>query len=160
MGEDSPVAGRTRILFVCLGNICRSPAAEAVMRHHAIELGVQDRFEFDSAGTSSYHIGEPADRRMRLAAQRRGIEITSLARMVSLRDFENFDLILAMDRNNFQELSRLRPHSNRLGMLSDYLDHSWPRDVPDPYYGADDGFETVLDMLQAASPNLISHFPV
>ena len=110
----------------------------------------------DSAGTSSFHIGEPADKRMRVAAAKRGYDLTSRSRMVTRRDFSEFDLVVAMDRNNLRELSILAgsPH-RKLVLLSDFLEGDWPRDVPDPYYGADDGFETVLNMLEAACPKIL-----
>ena len=112
--------------------------------------------QVDSAGTSSFHIGEPADKRMRVAAAKRGYELTSRSRMVARRDFSEFDLVVAMDRNNLRELSILAgsPH-RKLVLLSDFLEGDWPRDVPDPYYGADDGFETVLNMLEAACPKIL-----
>lgn len=145
-----------RILFVCLGNICRSPAAEGVMQALVCERGLEDAISVDSAGTSSYHIGEPADKRMREAASRRGIPLTSRSRMVSRRDFGAFDLVLAMDSKNYRELCRLAgPSTSKLKMLSDYLDDDWPRDVPDPYYGGDEGFEYVLDMLVEACPKIL-----
>ncbi len=143
-----------RILFVCLGNICRSPCAEGITQSLARSAG-QDVF-VDSAGTSSFHIGEPADKRMREAAQRRGYELLSRSRMVSRRDFDEFDLIVAMDRNNFRELSLLTEGIHpKLKLLSDFLDDSWPKDVPDPYYGGPDGFEKVIDMLEAACPKIL-----
>ena len=111
----------------------------------------------DSAGTSSFHIGEPADKRMRTAALNRGYDLTSRSRLVSRRDFSEFDLVIAMDRNNYRELSILagRP-SRKLVMLSDYLSDDWPRDVPDPYHGGDEGFEKVLDMLEEACPKILA----
>ncbi len=143
-----------RILFVCLGNICRSPCAEGITQSLARSSG-QDVF-VDSAGTSSFHIGEPADKRMREAAQRRGYDLLSRSRMVSRRDFDEFDLIVAMDRNNFRELSLLTEGIHpKLKLLSDFLDDSWPKDVPDPYYGGPDGFEKVIDMLEAACPKIL-----
>lgn len=143
-----------KILFVCLGNICRSPAAEGVMQ--ALVERTQADVQVDSAGTSSFHIGEPADKRMRAAAAKRGYQLNSRSRMVTRRDFSEFDLVVAMDRNNYRELSILAdsPH-RKLVLLSDFLDGDWPRDVPDPYYGADDGFETVLNMLEAACPKIL-----
>ncbi len=99
----------TRILFVCLGNICRSPAAEGVFQHLLTEAGLDDRFALDSAGTGAWHEGQPADRRMRQAAERRGIQLTSIARQVTAEDFERFDLILAMDASNLQDLRALAP---------------------------------------------------
>lgn len=113
--------------------------------------------QVDSAGTSSFHIGEPADKRMSAAAAKRGYQLTSRSRMVNRRDFQEFDLIVAMDRNNFRELSLLTDGiSPKLRLLSDYLDESWPKDVPDPYYGGDEGFEKVLEMLEAACPKILS----
>ncbi|MDX1926415.1 MAG: low molecular weight protein-tyrosine-phosphatase [Pirellulaceae bacterium] len=143
-----------KILFVCLGNICRSPAAEGVL--HTIAQRSQADIQVDSAGTSSFHIGEPADKRMRAAAAKRGYDLTSRSRMVTRRDFSEFDLVIAMDRNNYRELSILAGGTTRkLKMLSDFLGEDWPRDVPDPYYGGDDGFEKVLDMLEAACPKIL-----
>ena len=149
----------SRVLFVCLGNICRSPAAEAVFQHLVNERGLGEGFVVDSAGTSSYHIGEPADKRMRAAASGRGIEVTSRSRMVSPRDFSRFDVLVAMDQDNYRELHKLAGSSGRkVRLLSDFLDDTWPRDVPDPYYGTDDGFDEVLDMLQAAAPTMLAEF--
>lgn len=157
-GSGSNRAQSVRILFVCLGNICRSPAAEGVMQHLLNKLQLEEMVAVDSAGTSSYHIGEPADRRMRHAARRRGVELHSRARMAHRQDFEDFDLIVAMDRDNRRELDRLLPGSEKLCLLSDFLDDGFPVDVPDPYFGGDEGFETVLDMLQAACPRLLDRF--
>lgn len=147
---------KKRILFVCLGNICRSPAAEGVMQALVQERGLEGVVSVDSAGTSSYHIGEPADKRMREAANNRGFPLTSRSRMVSRRDFSAFDLVLAMDSKNYRELCRIAgPSTGKLKMLSDYLGDSWPKDVPDPYYGGDEGFEYVLDMLVEACPKIL-----
>jgi protein-tyrosine phosphatase len=146
-----------RILFVCLGNICRSPAAEGVMQRIVNDRRLGDRLHIDSAGTSSFHIGEPADKRMRAAAKRRGIALTSRARMVHRRDFKEFDLVVAMDGKNYQELmSYPEAVEGQVRMLSDFLSDDWPKDVPDPYYGGDEGFDQVLDMLEAACPNLLA----
>lgn len=145
-----------RVLFVCLGNICRSPAAEGVLIDLLAQRKLQHAVEVDSAGTSSYHIGEPADKRMRAAARRRGLELASRSRMVSRRDFAEFDLLIAMDSANMRELHSISDGSDsKLRLLSDYLDDSWPRDVPDPYFGGEEGFDTVLDMLEAACPRLL-----
>ncbi|HBE67040.1 MAG TPA: protein tyrosine phosphatase [Planctomycetaceae bacterium] len=156
MTSDSSTPKR-RVLFVCLGNICRSPAAEGVLQTLAVQQGVADDIFVDSAGTSSYHIGEPADRRMRLAASNRDIELTSRSRMVSPRDIAEFDLVIAMDHKNLRELKALvnEVESQHIRLLSDYLEGDWPDEVPDPYYGGDEGFEQVLDMLQAASPAIL-----
>lgn len=149
--------GRKSVLFVCLGNICRSPAAEGVLQSLIDKRDLGDRVFVDSAGTSSYHIGEPADKRMRAAAKNRGIELTSRSRMVSARDMANFDLVVAMDRSNFRELEAMVSGVGRgnIRLLSDYLEGNWPEEVPDPYYGGDEGFEQVLDMLNAACPALL-----
>ncbi|MFO1064628.1 MAG: low molecular weight protein-tyrosine-phosphatase [Pirellulales bacterium] len=144
------------VLFVCLGNICRSPAAEGVFQHWVQSRGLQDRIVVDSAGTSSFHIGEPADRRMIEAARERGYELTSRSRQAVSRDYQRFDRIIAMDRNNYRELAKLFGEpSSKLRLLSDYLDDSWPREVPDPYYGESDGFRYVLEMLEAAAPRIL-----
>lgn len=145
------------ILFVCLGNICRSPAAEGVLKHQLQQRGLGDKVRVDSAGTSGYHINELPDKRMRTAAAARGIELDSRSRMVTEHDLIDFDLIIAMDRANYRELMKLGPGAaKKVRMLSDYLDENWPREVPDPYFGGDEGFEQVLDMLEAACPLLLA----
>jgi protein-tyrosine phosphatase len=147
-----------RILFVCLGNICRSPTAEGVLRHliarEAPELGL----EIDSAGTGNYHIGDPPDLRSQRAAMGRGIDLSGLrARQVSTRDFTDFDLILAMDRSNLRDLQALRPKAShaQLRLFLEYAGHSDDLEVPDPYYGEASGFERVLDLTTAAARGLI-----
>lgn len=147
----------TRLLFVCLGNICRSPAAEGVMRARAEAAGLP--VTLDSAGTGDWHAGDPPDRRMTAAARKRGIDLTGLrARQVRPRDFEAFDLVLAMDRANLDTLSRLRPAGAPAGLelMRDQAPGPRGREVPDPYYGGDDGFERVLDMLEAAADGLVA----
>ena len=137
------------VLFVCLGNICRSPAAEAAFQHAAAEVGLAGEFIVDSAGTGAWHVGAPADRRMREAGQRRGITMTSRARQVSLDDFKTFDHILAMDTTNLRALRRLSPveHRRKIRLFRD-LDPDGPgEDVPDPYYGDAAGFDEVLDIV-------------
>jgi protein-tyrosine phosphatase len=145
------------VLFVCLGNICRSPAAEGVLQSLIEQRGLTHRVRVDSAGTAGYHIGKPADARMLAAASKRGINLTSRSRLVVPADIGDFDLILAMDRDNYRELLSMATDHRRdhIRMLSDFLDASWPREVPDPYYGGDDGFEFVLDMLEAACPAVL-----
>lgn len=147
---------KRRVLFVCLGNICRSPAAEGVLQKLVDRQGLGDQIQVDSAGTSSYHIGEPADRRMRAAATNRGFDLTSRARMVHPRDFAEFDLVIAMDQANLKEL-RTYPEASagRVQLLSDFLEPEWPREVPDPYLGEETAFYTVLDMLEAACPKIL-----
>ncbi|MEM7454478.1 MAG: low molecular weight protein-tyrosine-phosphatase [Planctomycetota bacterium] len=146
------------VLFVCMGNICRSPTGEGVLQHLVDESGLQDRIRIDSAGTIGYHSGNPADPRMSKAAARRGYNLTSRARQVSDSDFDSFDLVIAMDHENMLYLRREYDGSSRakLKMLSDFLDDSWPEQVPDPYYGGDDGFEYVLDMIEAACPKILA----
>ena len=148
---------KQRVLFVCLGNICRSPAAEGVMRARAEAAGLP--VTLDSAGTGDWHAGDPPDRRMTAAARKRGIDLTGLrARQVRPRDFEAFDLVLAMDRANLDTLSRLRPAGAPAGLelMRDQAPGPRGREVPDPYYGGDDGFERVLDMLEAAADGLVA----
>ena len=145
-----------RVLFVCMGNICRSPAGEAVMRRFAEEFRVP--VEVESAGTHDYHVGEPADQRMRTAAEARGYELSGVARQVTAGDLDatRYDLVLAMDTDNHAILQQLAggvtPH---VRMFSDYLDEDWPKDVPDPYYGEAEGFDRVLDMLEAGCPVIL-----
>ncbi len=145
-----------RMLFVCMGNICRSAAAEAVMRRFAEELEIE--LEVDSAGTHGYHVGAAADPRMCAAAEARGYELTSRARQVTQEDLVpgRYDLVLAMDRDNYAILAQLATEDRaHVRMFSDYLDDAWPRDVPDPYYGETEGFNTVLDMLEEGCPVIL-----
>jgi protein-tyrosine phosphatase len=149
-----------RILFVCLGNICRSPTAEGVMRTLVREAGLQESIELDSAGTGAWHVGAPPDARASAAARRLGIELGGLARQVRAADFEQFDLLLAMDRANLRELRRLAPGQDaraKVRLLRDFDPASAGRelDVPDPYYGAAGGFAEVLDLVRAACVGLL-----
>jgi protein-tyrosine phosphatase len=135
------------VLMVCLGNICRSPTAEAVLRHQLERAGLGGRVAVDSAGTGSWHVGHPPDMRSQRHAARRGYDLSALrARRVAEDDFHRFDFILAMDANNLADLERLRPHGARaeLRLFAD-------AEVPDPYGGGPDGFEQVLDLVEAAS---------
>ena len=147
-----------RILFVCMGNICRSPSAEGVFRHLLTQRQVDLEVEVDSAGTHDYHVGEPPDPRAVAAARRRGIDLSSLrARSVEPQDFEEFDLLIAMDEQNLRELrSRAGPvHAARLRLMMDFAPDVGRRAVPDPYYGGPQGFEDVLDLLEQASEGLL-----
>ena len=148
-----------KLLFVCLGNICRSPAAEGVFLHHLRERGLSDRFVVDSAGTGAWHVGEQADSRMRRAASRRGYDLTSRARQVTVEDFHEFHLVVAMDRSNFSDLEEIRPAGSRadLRLFSDFLPAGSPQDVPDPYYGGEQGFDRVLDLVEEGAENLLEH---
>jgi len=143
------------ILFVCLGNICRSPTGEGVLRHLVQQRGLEDQVFVDSAGTIGYHEGNAADRRMRDHAAKRGYDLQSRSRKIEPMDFERFDLVVAMDRQNRKDILAIEPDADNVRLLSDFLDGDWPTDVPDPYYGTADGFETVLDMIEAACPTLL-----
>jgi protein-tyrosine phosphatase len=144
----------TRILFVCLGNICRSPTAEGVMRRLVREQGLEDEIEIDSAGTGGWHVGAPPDARATEAAARRGTTLEGAARRFDpARDFDRFDLILAMDAENRRDLLALAPDEEARAKVRLFL--SGDRDVPDPYYGGDDGFEEVLDLVEEAARALL-----
>ena len=148
-----------RILFVCLGNICRSPTAEGVLRTLAAREAPELALQVDSAGTAAYHVGEPPDPRARQAAARRGYDLAALrARIVEPGDFERFDLILAMDRDNLQVLRQRAPPAahERLRLFLEFAPEG-PEDVPDPYYGGPNGFEEVLDLVEAATRGLLAH---
>ena len=148
-----------KVLFVCLGNICRSPTAEGVLRHLAAKEAPGLSLEVDSAGTADYHIGAPPDQRSQRAALQRGIDISALnARQVAADDFARFDLILAMDAENLRELRALRPRNSRasLKLFLDYAPEVGVRDVPDPYYGNAAAFEKVLDLTTAAARGLLA----
>ncbi|HTX24951.1 MAG TPA: low molecular weight protein-tyrosine-phosphatase [Steroidobacteraceae bacterium] len=152
--------GEIRILFVCLGNICRSPTAEVVFRTLAAREAPELEVRIDSAGTAGYHIGSAPDERAREAARRRGYDMSGLrARQVETRDFERFDLILAMDRSNWSALCRSAPEGarERVRLFLEYGPDADLRDVPDPYYGGPNGFEEVLDLIEAASRGLLEH---
>ncbi len=147
-----------RVLFVCTGNICRSPTAEGVFRRLVEEAGLAPVIEVDSAGTGAWHAGEPPDTRSQEAAARRGIDLgAQRARPVRRDDFHAFDVIVAMDQGHLRQLQRAAPPgaTARIELLLDHApEHG--RDVPDPYYGAGDGFERVLDMIEAAGANLLA----
>src|SRR5688572_31933326 len=147
-----------RILFVCMGNICRSPSAEGVLRSLLAARAPQLSVEIDSAGTHDYHVGEPPDQRSIAAARRRGIDLSSLrARTVRAADFDYYDLILAMDEQNLRELRRRAPahRHERIRLMMEFVPAAATRAVPDPYYGGPQGFEQVLDLLEEASEALL-----
>lgn len=149
---------KTKILFVCMGNICRSPTAEGVFRHQLASAGMSERIEVDSAGTHDYHIGAPPDNRTRQAALQRGYELSYLrGRQVKLNDFHEFDYILAMDKANLADLVRICPSQYR-HKLNLFMDFSCGMkcDVPDPYYGGQESFENVLNMLEEAATALLT----
>ncbi len=148
-----------RVLFVCLGNICRSPTAEGVLRHVAAKEAPQLALKIDSAGTADYHIGAAPDPRSQRAALRRGIDISGLrARQIAEEDFASFDLILAMDEENLRELQAMRPRNSRAAvkLFLEYAPDMGRREVPDPYYGDTAAFEDVLDLTTAAARGLLT----
>ena len=149
---------KTKILFVCLGNICRSACAEAVMKQVVAERGLAADFEIDSAGLISYHTGEQADPRMRQHAAARGINITSIARKITTADFSHFDYIIGMDDDNIRRLLDIAPDESsrqKISKMSDYCQTFHANSVPDPYYGGPKDFELVLDLLDDACNGLI-----
>lgn len=142
---------KIKILFVCLGNICRSPAAEGVMNAIVEEEGCDSGWEIDSAGTGNYHVGDLPDQRMRIHARRRGLNLTHRCRQVRISDFEDFDLIIGMDSQNIANLRRIAPSpeaEDKVIPMGDFLPRSYGYDyIPDPYYEGSEGFELVLDLL-------------
>ena len=148
-----------KVLFVCMGNICRSPTAHGVFKTMVDEQGLSDRILVDSAGTHSYHIGSPPDLRSQDTAQSRGVDLTVLrARQFESEDFLDFDFLLAMDHSNLSNMSALRPDSvrGRLELMLDYSEIYKQKEVPDPYFG-NDGFELAFDMISDASVGLLKH---
>ena len=149
---------KVSVLFVCMGNICRSPTAEGVFRKVVADAGLSDLFEIDSAGTHAYHTNEPPDRRARAAAESRGVVLASIrARRVFDEDFERFDFILAMDEDNLQMLQERSPedHRAKVRLFLEFSAATTESEVPDPYYGGTAGFERVLDLVEAASKALL-----
>ncbi|MBD1850564.1 low molecular weight protein-tyrosine-phosphatase [Leptolyngbya sp. FACHB-711] len=148
-----------KLLFVCLGNICRSPSAENIMNYLIRQRGLQEQIICDSAGTSSYHIGSSPDRRMTAAAARRGIVLEGRARQFKPRDLEEFDLILAMDKDNYADILSLDPegaYHDKVKLMCDFCRHHRDREVPDPYYGGESGFNDVIDLLLDACEGLLA----
>jgi protein-tyrosine phosphatase len=148
------------VLFVCTGNICRSPTAEGVFRHYAAESGISGRLLIDSAGTHGYHVGEPPDRRAIAAAKARGIDMADLrARKFTAADFENFDLILAMDGGHHHIIGGMvkKDSKARLAMFMDFAPEAGTSEVPDPYYGDLQEFEHVLDLIERGAKGLLAH---
>lgn len=154
----TPAVKQTAVLLVCMGNICRSPTAEGVLRRLADEAGMLDRLRIDSAGTHDYHVGKAPDPRAQEAAMRRGYDLSALrARQVSVRDFQEYDLILAMDRENLHNLQWQCPpeHRHKLRLFLSFSGCHSGDEVPDPYYGGREGFDRVLDMVEDAARGLL-----
>lgn len=160
-GESATPDHRIGVLFVCLGNICRSPLAEGVFRYLVRRAGLTDRFHIASAGTSDYHTGESPDRRTAEVARRRGVVLDHAAVQMTSKDLDRFDYVLAMDRQNLSRIQRLaggRRHRARLELLRTFDDTAGDRlEVPDPYFGGPRGFEEVHDMIERACAGLLAH---
>lgn len=151
-----------KVLFVCMGNICRSPTAEGVFRHKVEQLSLENKISIDSAGTHAYHVGSPPDTRAQNAALKRDIDLSSqCARRVSSDDFSEFDYIVAMDESNKDDLLSICPagYENRVHLFLDFADSN-ETEVPDPYYGQGRGFEIVLNLVEDASDGLLRHIDV
>lgn len=147
-----------RILLVCLGNICRSPTAEAALREALAAAGLDGEVEVDSAGTGSWHLGEPPDPRMTAAAAQAGLELSGRARRVSVDDFAEFDLLLVMDHSNLDDVRRLAPDAagqERVKLFRSFEDAADGDDVPDPYYGGPDGFERVVEITRRGARGVV-----
>lgn len=156
------MANQVKVLFVCMGNICRSPTGEGVFNYYVENAGYSDVILVDSAGTIDYHIGNPADSRMREVASARGYSLNSIARHVKHKDIDIFDLIVAMDSDNLMDLERLANGArNHIRMLGSFLggteNNAMAKSVPDPYYGGVAGFEEVIDMIEEACPRMLDH---
>ena len=148
-----------KLLFVCLGNICRSPAAENIMNHLVSQSVLSKDIECDSAGTANYHSGNPPDRRMQAAAVKRNIPMIGSARQFTTADFTAFDLILAMDRENYQNILALDPqqqYRDKIKLMCDFASKHPDKEVPDPYFGGAEGFDYVIDLLTDACGGLLS----
>ena len=149
-----------KILFVCLGNICRSPSAENIMNYLIVQENLEDKISCDSAGTSSYHIGSPPDARMRAAAKKRGIELKGKARQLEDFDLEYYELIIAMDKSNYQNiiaLDRKGQYRDKIKLMCNFTTQYTEQEVPDPYYGGESGFDYVIDLLLDSCQGLLDY---
>ena len=153
------ISNKYKVLFVCLGNICRSPAAQGIFEHYVRENGLQDKIEADSAGTYGGHRGELPDRRMRTAALYRGFALTHISRPVKATDLLDFDLVIAMDDQNYEDLMHIAPSvesTHKIRRMADFLKVRKMSYIPDPYYMGAEGFSHVLDLLEEACDNLLN----
>ncbi len=148
-------SNRHRLLFICLGNICRSPLAEGIFLHKANARGVAEQFTIDSAGTGGWHVGDPPDPRAREVAERHGVRLVSRGRQIEPGDTDRFDLLLCMDRDNYRKVERLGARPDQIHLMLEFLPEDSPHEVPDPYYGGDDGFDHVFDLLDRSCENLL-----
>lgn len=160
MTDNTPITKENpyKIVFVCLGNICRSPTAEGIFQHLVNERGLDPYFYVDSAGTSAYHIGEPANSKSRQVAERHGVKLQSRARKFEPGDLEEFDLILAMDRENYDNLKQLDQddkYGDKILLMRDFDPEPGNGEVPDPYFGGMDGFQNVFEILRRSSKELL-----
>ncbi len=149
-----------KVLFVCMGNICRSPTAHGVFEHAVKQSGLSQQIAVESAGTHAYHVGEAPDPRSQKAAQKRGYDLSSQSsQKINKKDFLHYDIILAMDRDNYRNLLTLCPecHTDKLRLFMEFAPHMGIDEVPDPYYGGVNGFEKVLDMVEEASEGLFEY---
>ncbi|WPJ95587.1 low molecular weight protein-tyrosine-phosphatase [Coraliomargarita algicola] len=147
-----------RILFLCMGNICRSPAGHCVLQHLVDEAGLTDHFEIESAGTTGFHVGAPPDSRMQQVMRERGIPVIGRSRQLEAEDLEYYDLILAMDQDNFdgaRYLDRRGQYGDKIKLFCEYCTEHDEREVPDPYYGGDRGFDHVMDLIEDGCRNLL-----
>ena len=160
---ERPIGPRIRVLFVCLGNICRSPMAEGIFRNLVVAQGLADRIEIDSAGTHAYHVDAPPDARAQAALRARGMDISSLrGRQVRAEDFLHFDYVLAMDRENLENLRTMAPagRHDMARLFLDYANNHQAQEVPDPYYGGPAGFDAVFGLCQDAAQGLLADIRV
>ncbi len=150
---------KIRVLFVCLGNICRSPAAEGVLIHQIRQAGLTDRIEVDSAGTGTWHLGKSADPRMLNASAKRGIHLPSICRQITKEDFCEFDWIIPMDADNLKNVTEIRPENATAALvpMKDFIKSREVAGIPDPYFGGPEGFELVLDLLNEGCKNLLQN---
>lgn len=159
MVAEASGSSRTRVLFVCLGNICRSPLAEGVFEHLVREAGLAEEFDIDSAGTGSWHVGEPADLRAQAVARENGVRLTGRARRIEAVDLATFDWVIAMDRSNRTAIESLAgaPDEAKVHLLREFDPESVDPDVPDPYYGGPGGFQEVFDIVDRSCKVLLEH---